>query len=63
VASHAAREFQGSVEELVEAINTTTALPWSGLSVTDYPHTPQEIVDLERTAGRLPHQRLEPGTP
>lgn len=61
VASHTTDEFYGPVEELVEAINTTTALPWSGLSVTDYPRTPQEIVDLERTAGRLPHQRLVPG--
>lgn len=62
VASHTAHEFYGPVAELVEAINSTTALPWSGLPITEYPNTPQEIVDLERTAGRLPHQRLQPGT-
>lgn len=50
--------FYGPEEVLLEGLTRTTPLPWSGLTPRQYPSTATEIVDLERTAGRLPHQRL-----
>ncbi len=46
----------GPAEVLIDAARHTTRLPWSGLRPADYPLG--RIVDLERAAGRLPHQRL-----
>lgn len=52
-------EFDGPEEILLEEVTRTTPMPWSGLTPRQYPSTAAEIVDLERTAGRLPLQRLE----
>ncbi len=46
----------GPAEVLIDAARHMTRLPWSGLRPVDYPLG--GIVDLERAAGRLPHQRL-----
>lgn len=49
-------EFDGPEEQLVEAAQRDTKLPWTGIAPRDY--AAREIVDVERAAGRLPHQRL-----
>lgn len=54
--------FYGPEEMLLEELTRTTPLPWSGLTPRQYPSTATEIVNLERTAARLPHQRLEAET-
>lgn len=48
---------------LVDAVRRVTPLPWSGLTPTDYPLDPQQLLEVERSAGRLPHQRLPPPFP
>jgi hypothetical protein len=45
-------------EALIDAVVSTTALPWSGIAPMDTPPG-QSIADTERAAGRLPHLRLD----
>jgi len=47
----------GPAEVMIDAARHTTRLPWSGLPPADYPLS--GIVDVERLARRLPHQRLD----
>lgn len=49
-------DLYGPGERLVEVARQETRLPWSGLAPKDYPAG--GFVDVERAAGRLPHQRV-----
>ena len=51
-------EFYGPEDELLELVQESTPLPWSGLTPRDYPSDAAALVALERDAQRLPHQRL-----
>lgn len=51
-------DWDGIEEPFLEAIRVGTPLPWSGLAPKDYPLNPADIVEVERSAGRLPHQRV-----
>jgi len=46
------------IEQMIQEVVATTPLPWSGLLPRDYPTGPAAIVELERVAARLPHQRV-----
>lgn len=51
-------EWDGLEEPFLDAIRMGTPLPWSGLAPKDYPLNPADVVEVERSAGRLPHQRV-----
>lgn len=51
-------EWDGIEEPFLDAIRLVTPLPWSGLAPKDYPLNPADVVEVERAAGRLPHQRV-----
>lgn len=54
-------DWYGPEDQIVEAIREETALPWSGIAPKDYAASPRSMVDIERDAGRLPHQRVDLG--
>jgi hypothetical protein len=49
-----------ALERLYEAGWANTPLPGSGIAPKDYPPG-ADIAQVERDAGRLPHQRIEDG--
>ncbi|MDN5805460.1 MAG: hypothetical protein L0H26_12880, partial [Microlunatus sp.] len=51
-------EWGGPEDRIVDAIRWETPLPWSGIAPKDYAASPGSMVDIERDAGRLPHQRV-----
>lgn len=51
-------DYDTPEDELIEAARLVTPLPWSGIAPKDYPLDRAALVDVERNANRLPHQRL-----
>ncbi len=56
----AAAYYDTPADRLIDLARELTPLPWTGVAPIEYPPG-APIVDTERAAGRLPHQRLDAG--